>query len=68
MRDPDEIVIEDLRYRHTLEDAKAIVYDYINERFFHKDTKLTAEKDGTYSATDFSSYGATIIIEQVACT
>lgn len=65
MRDPDEIVIEDLGYKHSLEAAKSVANDYINKRFFHKDTKLMERKDGTYSATDFCSYGATIIVESI---
>ncbi len=64
-RDPDEMVVEELGYKHELEDAKSIVNDYIEKRFFHKDTPIRERKDGTFTATDFCSYGATIIIEPI---
>jgi hypothetical protein len=66
MRDPDEIEINDLGYRHNLKDAKKVANDYIKKRFLNENTKLTKIKDGKYSATDFCSYGATIIIEPIA--
>lgn len=67
-RDPDEIVINELGYRHNLEDAKSIANDYIKTGFFHSDTILKEREDGSYSATDFSSYGATVIVEPIIIT
>lgn len=64
-RDPDEIVITELGYKHKLEDAKQLANDYIKESFFRKDMVLEERKDGTYSATDFCSYGVTIIVEPI---
>lgn len=64
-RDPDQIVNEDLGYVHNLENAKKIASDYIKKRFFHKDTELLKRKDGTHTATDFCSYGATIIVKPI---
>jgi hypothetical protein len=65
IRDPDEIVIEDLGYKFNLEDAKLVANNYIKKSFFHKDTELKVRKDGTYTATDFCSYGATVIVEPI---
>jgi hypothetical protein len=67
-RDPDEIVIKELGYKHNLEDAKSIANDYIAKNFFHRDTLLKERQNGLYSATDFSSYGATIIVEPIIIT
>jgi hypothetical protein len=67
-RDPDEIVIEELGYKHNLDDAKLIASDYIKTRFFHKNTELIENRNGSFSATDFSSYGATIIIKPIIIT
>ncbi len=64
-RDPDEIVIKELGYKHDLDDAKSVANEYIKTRFFHKDTELKERKDGTYNATDFCSYGAIIIVESI---
>ena len=65
MRDPDEIIIEELGYKYILEEAKSIANNYIKTRFFNKDTELKKSKDGTYTATDFCSYGVTIIIKPI---
>ena len=39
--------------------------DYIRNNFFHKDTHLRERTGGGFTATDFSSYGATIIVEPI---
>ncbi len=67
-RDPDQIVIEELGYKHNLEDAKSTANEYIAKNFVHKDTILKERKNGLYSATDFCSYGATIIVEPIIIT
>ena len=64
-RDPDQIVTEELGYKYELEDAKLIANDYIKTRFFHKDTSIIERRNGTFTATDFCSYGETIIIEPI---
>jgi hypothetical protein len=64
-RDPDQIQIDELGYRNNLEDAKILANDYIRTSFFHKDTKLRENKNGLCTATDFCSYGATIIVEPI---
>jgi hypothetical protein len=60
--------IKELGYKHNLEDAKSIANDYIAKNFFHRDTLLKERENGLYSATDFSSYGATIIVEPIIIT
>ncbi len=67
-RDPDQIVIEELGYKHNLDDAKLLATDHIKNHFFHKDTLLKERIDGTHTATDFCSYGVTIIIQPVIIT
>jgi hypothetical protein len=67
-RDPDEIVIKELGYKYNLEDAKSTANEYIAKNFFHKDTILKERKNGSYSATDFCSFGATIIVEPIIIT
>ena len=64
MRDPDDIVTEQLSYCQSLDQAFKVAKDYIKNRFFHKNTKLT--KSGTgYVASDFCSYGATLYIKEI---
>ncbi len=64
-RDSDNIVTEELCYKHSEDDAKSFARDYIRNNFFHKDTHLRERTGGGFTATDFSSYGATIIIEPI---
>jgi len=64
-RDPDQMIFEELGYKSDLEDAKSVANKYIKERFFRKDTELSEYKDGTIGATDFSSYGATVVISPI---
>jgi len=65
MRDPDEIVIDNLEYKNELGDAKSVAINYIKTKFLHKNTELKERKDGTYTATDFCSYGVTVIVEPI---
>mgnify|MGYP001769064602 CR=1 FL=1 len=64
-RDPDDIHFKDLGYKNELEDAIILANNYIKNHFFHKDTQLIEHKNGSFSATDFCSYGKTIIIEPI---
>lgn len=64
-RDPDEMVYEELGYKFDLDEAKSVANNYIKKMFFHKDTELKERKSGTYAATDFASYGATVIVEPI---
>jgi len=64
-RDPDNIVTEDLCYKQSEDDAKSVAMDYIKNNFFHRDTQLRERTGGGFIATDFSSYGATIIVEPI---
>jgi hypothetical protein len=50
---------------HSEDDAKSFARDYIRNNFFHKDTHLRERTGGGFTATDFSSYGATIIVEPI---
>ena len=65
IRDHDDIVTTELGYTRKLEVAIHKAKDYIANSFFHKDTDLKKSSDGSYSATDFCSYGATIRIEVI---
>lgn len=71
-RDPDDYVYDTLGYRNDLNEAILVAENFIKTRFFHKDTKLRArepnEEAEVYHATDFCSYGKTIIIKEVADT
>ena len=61
-KDPDDYIINELGYKHNLDDAKLVANEYIKTQFFHKDTELSENKNGSISATDFCSYGVTIMI------
>lgn len=63
--DADDIHITELGYKNSLDDAKSVANDYIKKHFFHKDTELRKNKDGSFSATDFCSYGETIEIQPI---
>ncbi len=66
-RDPDEYVYEQLGYKNNLDDAVKIAKDFIQKRFFRKDTELRkGEGNIAFTALDFCSYGARIIIEEIA--
>lgn len=67
-RDPDDIRIEELGYKINLEEAKKIAKKYIKDNFFKKDTVLHENNDGSWSGTDFCSYGATVIIQPIEVT
>ena len=64
-RDADDIHITELGYKNNLDDAKLVANDYIKKHFFHKNTELRKHKDGSFSATDFCSYGKTIKIQPI---
>ena len=64
-RDPDDIVIEELGYKNNLDDALSLGNKFIKDNFFHKDTTIKRRSDGTYTATDFCSYGKTLIIKEI---
>lgn len=64
-RDPDEIQIVELGYKKNLKDALKIANNYIKTKFFHNDTKLRLNQDGSYSAVDFRSYGAKIVVKPI---
>jgi hypothetical protein len=64
-RDPSEILTGELGYRHSLDDAKSLAMDYIKDNFYHTNTQIEERRDGTFTATDFRSYGETIIIEPI---
>lgn len=71
-RDPDDYVYETIGYRIYENAAVSLAEDFIKTRFFHKDTQLklveSNKENHIYRATDFCSYGRTIIIEEVANT
>jgi len=64
-RDQDEMFYEEIGYKLDLYEAKLVAKEYIKTRFFHKDTELKKRNNGTYTATDFASYGVTLIIESI---
>jgi len=64
-RDPDDVVIEELGYKNNLDDALLLGNNFIKDNFFHKDTTIRQRTDDTYTATDFCSYGKTLIIKEI---
>lgn len=65
-RDPDEYVYEELGYKNNLDDAVKVANEYIQKRFFRKDTQLTKGQGKiVLRALDFCSYGAEINIEEI---
>lgn len=62
-RDPSDIHIEEFGYTSDLEKAIQFAENYIKEHFFDKNTVLFECKDNSIRATDFGSWGKTIIIE-----
>lgn len=64
-RDPDNIHIEELGFYGNKEKAISITTDFIKNRFFHKNTKLTETKNNDLYATDFCSYGKTIYVIKI---
>ena len=63
-RDADDIRIDNIDYKEKLEDALDVANKFIKEKFFHKDTKLK-KYNNNYAATDFCSWGKTIVVEQI---
>lgn len=64
-RDPDDIHIKDLCYKISEKSAILFGKEYIKEHFFHKDAKLFKDEEGNFRATNFCSYGETLIIEKI---
>ena len=65
-KDRDEYVYEQLGYKNNLDDAIKIANEYIQDRFFRKDTQLTKGHGNiVLRALDFCSYGAEIKIEEI---
>ncbi len=64
-RDPDNIIIRELGYKSDLKTAMVVTNTYIKSNFFHENTKLRKNKDDSYSATDFCSYGETIYLQPI---
>lgn len=66
-KDADDIVTQEIAYKDKLEDALDVANKFIKEKFFHKNTEL--KKVGqNYEATDFCSWGKTIIVEPINIT
>lgn len=63
-RDPDDICIDEIGYKQKLDDALEVANKFIKEKFFHKNTQLKQHGDN-YQATDFCSWGKTIIVEKI---
>lgn len=63
-RDPDNYEYKDIAHVKTIKRAKEIAYEYIQEHFSKKQSKLYRQEDGTLRAMDFCSYPTTIIIER----
>ena len=64
-RDSDNIHINELCYKNNKEDTLIYLEKYIKKNFFHKNTKPHIFKDGEIRATDFCSYGETIIAKPI---
>ena len=64
-RDPDDIHIEELGYKQSLDDALEFAQVYIIKNFFRKDTKISKRSDGSYYAIDMCSYGWIIEIKPI---
>lgn len=67
-RDPDDIHTEELGYKNELEDALIVANNYIKKHFLHKDTELIKIGKNEWHATDFCSYGSTIIVKKIIIT
>lgn len=68
-RDPDDYIYSTLGYRKNIIEAMMLADEYINTRFTDKNTmlrKVPPNKEKIlYTATDFCSYGATIMIKEI---
>lgn len=65
MRDPDDIHIKELCYKSTIEKAKEFVETYIKEHFFKPEKTPIHEDESGFRATNFVSYGETIIAKKI---
>jgi hypothetical protein len=63
-RDPDDLHYTELGYAENLEEVKLFAEKYIKQHFVNKDTQLH-QHNGQWLASDFCSYGATIVIEKM---
>lgn len=64
-RDADDIHIDHLGFKQDLDAAMDVANDYIKNHFVHKDTKL-AKHGKDYTATDFISFGKTVVVERLS--
>lgn len=64
-RDPDEIYTTDICYRSTRKGAMKRIRAYIDAHFFRPDDVVISEYEGGLRATNFVSYGETIIAEKI---
>lgn len=64
-RDKDNMVVEELAFRTSLDEARQYANDYIKKKFFHKGIQLKEYRDGSFRATNLCSYGETIIVEKI---
>jgi len=60
--DPDKFYIKEIGEAKTLGEAQKIAEEYIKKNFC-RNAELTENSDGTFSATDFCSYPATVVVE-----
>lgn len=63
-RDADDISIDTIGYKDRLEDALEVANKFIKKEFLHKDTELR-KYENNYTATDFCSWGKTIVVKQI---
>ena len=64
-RDADDISTTELGYVEGKENALLFAEKYIKNHFFCKNIKLTECSEGSYTATDFCSYGDTIYVKPI---
>lgn len=65
-RDPDDYqIVKNFGYFESFEDSKAVAEKFISKWFLHTETPLTEREDGTWRATDFCSFGRTVVLQSV---
>ena len=64
-RDPDDIVITELGYRYSEEDALRLARDFIRNNFWKNHTDLSKDSKGNYSSLEICSYGRNLVIEKL---
>ena len=65
MRDPDDIHETELAYKDDRKKAKKFIEEYIKEKFSKPDEAKIYEDESGFRATNFISYGQTIIAKKV---